>query len=52
MRKGNHASFLAPWLLGLGFPRPVRYLMTRDWYERSLFWRMFFKSMGAASAPS
>lgn len=42
----NHASFLDPWLLGLAFPRLVRYLINREWYERSPAWRAFFQAYG------
>jgi len=42
----NHASFLDPWFLGIVFPRPVRYLITRDWYDRSPLWRAFFRANG------
>lgn len=42
----NHASLLDPWLLGLAFPRHVRYLIARDWYDRSPLWRAFFRATG------
>lgn len=42
----NHASYLDPWLIGMVFPRPVRYLITRQWYDRSNAWRAFFRAFG------
>ncbi len=48
----NHASFLDPWLLGLAFPRGVRYLINRDWYDRSALWRAFFRANGTIPVAS
>lgn len=42
----NHSSFLDPWMLGIPFPRNVRQLINRDWYERSTSWRLFFEANG------
>ncbi len=42
----NHSSFLDPWLLGAVFPRPLHYLITREWYDRSPLWRAFFRAWG------
>jgi 1-acyl-sn-glycerol-3-phosphate acyltransferase len=43
----NHASFLDPWFIGFAFPRPVRYLINREWYDRSPLWRSFLRAYGA-----
>lgn len=40
----NHVSYLK--FLGMVFPRPLRYLITRDWYDKSAFWRWFFDANG------
>lgn len=42
----NHASFLDPWWIGMSFPRPIRFLITRDWYERSPGWERLFRAFG------
>ncbi len=42
----NHASFLDPWFIGAVFPRPVRYLITRKWYDRSRLARSIFRAFG------
>lgn len=42
----NHASFLDPWLVGMVFPRSIRFLMVRRWYDRSPLWRAFFRAYG------
>jgi len=42
----NHVSFLDPWWIALKFPRPVRYLINRAWYDRSRAWRAFFDANG------
>lgn len=37
---GNHTSFLDPWFLGpFLFPRPIRFLITRDWFDKNAFLR-------------
>lgn len=42
----NHSSFLDPWMVGMAFPRLVRWLITNEWYDRSATARFFFKSFG------
>ncbi len=42
----NHSSFLDPWLVGMVFPRPVRFLMQRRWYDRSRLWNGLFRAYG------
>jgi 1-acyl-sn-glycerol-3-phosphate acyltransferase len=42
----NHASFLDPWLIGMAFPRYIRYLITNRWYERSPLWKGVFRAFG------
>jgi 1-acyl-sn-glycerol-3-phosphate acyltransferase len=42
----NHASYLDPWLLGMVFPRRIRYLITRQWYDRSAAWQAVFRGYG------
>lgn len=42
----NHASFLDPWWIGMSFPRPIRFLIARDWYERSAAWEGVFRAFG------
>ena len=42
----NHASVLDPWMIGMRFPRTVRWLITRRWFERSRLARFFFTSFG------
>jgi 1-acyl-sn-glycerol-3-phosphate acyltransferase len=42
----NHQSFLDPWFIGIAFPRPIRYLMTSAWYDRSAAWRAVFRAFG------
>ena len=38
----NHCSFLDPWFIMLQFPRPVRFMVNREWYLKSWFWTTFF----------
>lgn len=42
----NHSSVLDPWLVGMVFPRPVRYLIVKRWYERNGIWKAAFASFG------
>jgi 1-acyl-sn-glycerol-3-phosphate acyltransferase len=42
----NHASYLDPWLVGMVFPRPIRWLITPEWYHRSPRWRAVFRAFG------
>jgi 1-acyl-sn-glycerol-3-phosphate acyltransferase len=42
----NHSSFLDPWLLGMVFPRRIRYLITHRWYYRSAVWTAVFRAYG------
>lgn len=42
----NHTSFLDPWFVGMAFPRHVRYLINRTWYDRSAVWRAVFDAFG------
>jgi len=41
----NHSSFVDPWILGpFLFPRPVHFLITRLWYDKSRVWNFVFRS--------
>jgi 1-acyl-sn-glycerol-3-phosphate acyltransferase len=42
----NHACFLDPWFICILFPRPVRFLITRNWYYKSKGWQRFFAAQG------
>lgn len=42
----NHCSFLDPWFVGIVFPRPIRYVITQQWYHLSRFWNAFFRACG------
>jgi len=42
----NHSCFLDPWLVSIVSPRPVRWLITRNWYDKSLFWNLYFRAHG------
>lgn len=42
----NHSSFMDPWVLQIPFPRNIRQIINRGWYERSPVWRWFFDSNG------
>lgn len=43
---GPVVGLVDPWFLGMAFPRPIRYLITRQWYERSRAWRAVFGALG------
>ena len=41
----NHSAFIDPWILGpFLFPRPVRFLISTQWYDRSAVWNYVFRS--------
>jgi len=41
----NHSSFVDPWFLGpFLFPRRIRFLITRLWYDKSPVWNFVFRS--------
>jgi 1-acyl-sn-glycerol-3-phosphate acyltransferase len=41
----NHSSFVDPWILGpFLFPRRIRFLITRLWYDKSPVWNFVFRS--------
>jgi 1-acyl-sn-glycerol-3-phosphate acyltransferase len=41
----NHSSFVDPWFLGpFLFPRRIRFLITRAWYDKSPVWNFVFRS--------
>lgn len=42
----NHSSFLDPWMVGMSFPRPIRWLITSRWYRRSRTSHFFFRAFG------
>lgn len=42
----NHSSYLDPWLIGMVFPRPIRYLIADNWYRRSAVWMGVFRAFG------
>ena len=42
----NHASYLDPWFLGACLSRPIRFLITEDWYYRNKAWEWMFRSWG------
>ena len=42
----NHASYLDPWFIIWMIRTPMQHLITRNWYERSLFWEAFFRANG------
>ena len=42
----NHSSFIDPWVLAIPFPRNIRQIINRGWYERSPLWTWFFDSNG------
>jgi 1-acyl-sn-glycerol-3-phosphate acyltransferase len=42
----NHASYLDPWLIGMAFPRPIRYLVTHHWFYKSPTWSAVFRAYG------
>jgi 1-acyl-sn-glycerol-3-phosphate acyltransferase len=43
---GNHSCFLDPWLVTMVNRRDVHWLTTRQWYDRSRFWKTFFDAQG------
>ena len=42
----NHSCFLDPWFIGMAFPRLVRYLIEREWYEASPAYNALFRAFG------
>ena len=42
----NHSSFIDPWWLAMIFDGHVWFLINRDWWDRSAFWRGFFRAQG------
>lgn len=42
----NHASHLDPWFIGMIFPRPIRYLITHEWYYRSGAYEKLWRAFG------
>jgi 1-acyl-sn-glycerol-3-phosphate acyltransferase len=41
----NHSSFVDPWIVGpFLFPRRIRFLITRLWYDKSPVWNFVFRS--------
>ena len=42
----NHSSVLDPWMVGMRFPRSVRWLITSRWYERSRTAHFLFTALG------
>ncbi len=42
----NHSSVLDPWMIGMRFPRTVRWLITYRWYVRSRTAHFLFRSLG------
>ena len=41
----NHSSFVDPWFLGpFLFPRRIRFLVTRLWFDKSPVWNFVFRS--------
>jgi 1-acyl-sn-glycerol-3-phosphate acyltransferase len=49
----NHSSFVDPWFLGpFLFPRPVHFLITRQWYDKSAVSRFVFRSYGTIPMES
>lgn len=42
----NHGSFFDPWFIMMVFPRPIRYLITAQWYYKSRAWNAFLRAWG------
>jgi 1-acyl-sn-glycerol-3-phosphate acyltransferase len=42
----NHSCFLDPWLVTMVNRRDISWLTTRQWYDRSWFWKKFFDAQG------
>ncbi len=36
----------------MAFPRPIRYLITDEWFYRNRWWRMFFEAFGTIPAQN
>jgi len=48
----NHSCYLDPWLIGMAFPRVVRFLIDQGWYEASRFYTGLFHAFGAVPTSS
>ncbi len=43
----NHQSFIDPWYIIVMLPRPVRFVVNRNWFYKSRFWEGFFRAHSA-----
>jgi len=48
----NHSSFLDPWIGRNGVPRLIRWLIAREWYERSRTAHFLFRAFGTVPGPA